>query len=500
MNELDHQRSLCPFVFSASKLDYNSAKDLIASISKLKMNHKVKNFWSLFEIFYGNGKKEKHIEKQLAEVDRWLHSLVKGLIPNKIHPFISALFLNDRNKMLKESKGISAYLPLVFAAPSKLQEEVKSVPSFFSNKSFQFGEHEILGETIWQLLMGDVSGMMSVDVPWELLFALHYWHYVGEADIKAAFQVFANIDLKQTYQNIDKDPIFLLLDFYSKDSKDSRDLVNIASYLPPIDCYLFLKIAQKIFKKIGFQDDPFITAMKTAIFQLMKMKCYKEAIFILNGENYNNDADVDRLARRLASIKTKLTETEEYLIEASKSDEGSEGAITKKEIYRYKGVKARELQEVFPINKSLKIAGRVVDFFLESTKQPDFEVQFFFEALDQAYNVYLQKAMKTGEGLDKLFEWAPKFAEKEEETADYDCLQIYKIFEAIKQAQEGEIVDPNLLKEIATDITHTKRHSFRFKYYVISELINQPNAFELFSESTSAPRDKLLELIKTAYT
>ncbi|OHT01516.1 hypothetical protein TRFO_31605 [Tritrichomonas foetus] len=579
MNEIDHQNALCQYIDNLKGLNYTSAKQLINDICQIKMSRKDNSFWTLLYILFGDIEEEE--QSQL--IVSWFNKITQHHLPKNIHPFLRHLFTNQKKEACHYTNEIFPYLSLIFASPSKNPTEAKNVPSFLQDQNYEYGNDSINGSSIWAMIMGDIKPLQKYNISWQLLFALHFWYSVGEADLKTAFQTFSLVDQSpKLMEETKNDPIYLLLRLCSESSATVKSAANvkvkanvadvaivtdISSLLPPLDCLFFMRICQAL-ELYPYQDDAMDAANKVAVYQLMRMGRVNAAVTLMSDDQFTNDTDSLKLARFAATASRELDDTERHIIQSCE-------AVTEKEIFRFKGVKARLLMETFhstqPIQKftqqnndnsnihdddddanannsfqnvqlkdeekqfqqscfyfglnsinnntwqqninsnkrnaeefdesecSLEYAARVTDLFLHAAEFPEYEIQYLTEANYQAYDVYLKKAMKLGKGIDRIFDWAPTFKKRLDEMDSYDFLQTTVIIEALKAAENGETIDPSLLSDISEDIMNPFRHCFRFRHFVASRLLNQPNGFKLFSIADPTPKDKLLELIPKAF-
>lgn len=552
--ELDHQHDLVPLLKNLYDISYKSAKDLLHEIASLEMETSLKLFWRLACILYDDDQDE--LQNNFNE---WIHEAIRDIVPkeSECHPFIHALFLNDTEKLIKAANKINPYLALIFDSPTKKIEIAKKVPSILKDKNFKYGENTIPGAAVWALIMGDVSQILTLKLPWVLLFTLHYWNSDESisSSLLTAFQSFCDTN-KFIIQDNEQDPIFLLLKYYSIDhatNSADKKLADVASLLPPLDMFFFLKMFKAMDHNVS--ENSISLALNIAEYQLIQMDCLEETVDILNNHTKDSSQEILQLAQYVASPEDQLTKIEKYMIKSCPD------VLNKRYMYLFKGNKTQILQEEFNSNKSLDYAGRATDFFLEAagisqikqaasstnsytdsttnstnsnsnsndsndsdqstndsnsngfnvddSNNNDFESDDFDqEEIDpenlqianyQAYNVYLVKAMMKGEGLNKLFQWSGKFAKYPDMADISDGTQIYKIFEAIKVAEKGEVVDQSLLETIADEIKLNTKLYTRFRYYVASQFYKQPNGFALFSENEMTPKEKLLEIYEDAF-
>lgn len=516
--EIDHQRDLVPLLEKLYDISYVSAKELLHEIADLPMESNLKLFWKLACILYDD--EQDQIQNNF---NKWVCEAVHDTIPFDCHPFLRALFLNDTEGKIKEAKKIHPEFQLVFYSSKKNIKDAKKVPPFLQNKSFKYGRESIPGSSVWALIMGDTTQILSLKLPWVFLFTLHFWNSGNE--ISSFYDT-----MKSENKNHEQDPIYLLMKYYSKIYPPNDGdilLADIASLLPPLDMFFFLKIFQAIDNNVS--ENSISLALNIVQYQLIQMDYLDESIDLLsnNTKDSGQDKFIFQLAQYISSPEPKLTKTEKHMIEKC-SD-----VIDKRYMYLYKANKAQILQE-FNSSKSLEYAGRATDFFLESAGITRFKQEtnsststtnssnsndsndsdsnefdseneeidpFNFQYANyQAYDVYLVKAMIKGEGLDKLYEWSGIF-EKHQDAADMsDGTQTYQMaFEAIKLSDKNEIVDQSLLERIADAIKKNTKLYIRFRYYVASKLYKQPNGFALFSEFELIKKDKLLEIYEEAF-
>ena len=355
--ELDHQRDLVPLLEKLYSLSYRSAKELLHEIDSLNMETALKLFWRLACILYDDEQ-----DKLQSNFDSWIHEAIHDVVPNDCDEFLHALFLNDINEKIRLAQNISPELAFVFVSPTRKIEDAKNVPSFLNDRHFKYGENTIPGSAVWALIIGDISHFFSLNLPWIFLFTLHYWN--SDDSIKSSLLTAFLSFTKATQSKIkihEQDPIYLLMKYYSRDFPQNyadKILSDIASLLPPLDMFFFLKIFQAMNHDVS--ENSITLAMNIAQYQLIQMDCLIESIDILNNHTKDSSQEILQLAQYAASPERGLNKVERHLIK------NCSNVLDKKYVYFFKGSKAQILQEVFNDNKTLDYAGRATDFFLEA--------------------------------------------------------------------------------------------------------------------------------------
>ncbi|KAH0794188.1 hypothetical protein GPJ56_001791 [Histomonas meleagridis] len=447
-----------------SALNYATAKDLIKKLYDINLGTPDATFWSLCDIIWNS-------DQQQESLTNWLKDQSSIFIPD-CDPFLQALFKNDIDQAIESGRTISEEIPLILVSPRTFELKNKSPPDFLKYKSFKLGNDQLSGDSIWSLLLGDITPLQRYDLHWLLLFAIFTWYSsTDNLDFRSMFNRFSVLNNDSLSRQESESPIFCLLQHYSDSTISFAD---ISSKLPPIAGLFFLSISNQ-FEPFPTFDYVYSLSLKLSIEQLNSCNLWQYSAFLLH--TYEDISLLTQLLERFCTTFPDITEQEHFVL----SFEGFP-------IETYYQIKAQKLyfasQVEHDYSKKMHFLAKSIDF------------NFMINSIENAHllimNEYLPLMGNYEEGEEQLFNWCNVISnisdlDNEEIKNDFQMLELYK-----KVSENNEISEDEM-KFIGENLENGwSCFAIRRKYCHLC--MKQIGAFEALVRVDAVPKDELLSL------
>ena len=453
-------------------IEYKSkfvAKEILSQLKELTGQSTSFLFWRLCAILY----LAETDEERLDQFEKWLITAVSTALPvEKIHPFLKAIFTNNRQQYQILAHEYSQFLPILTPRAKSNRFTTNQIPEYIKTQIFQYGEQEISGEDLWKLLTNDISVLEKFNMPWIVLFGLYFW-YCAEipANISHTINAFCALPISQNNRKKrnDTNSLYHILNYYSQYEKDFSQIIASLSH---VDAFFFLNIFTAIEEK-PVNHKQFCYVANNAAAVLVNKKHWEYAAVVYNIIGETEKAQL--LIQQNSSTGYDMTNNEKNLSENL--------SVNEQNILQGKANKAAYTYQLLSGNEKLNALRTAI------------ELCFAAEDINQAYYLifkeYIPLMSELGDDMLSALQWAEQFKDKglsKEMENDIRVLQI------ISNATNGMRLSQNDLQFIGS-MLEQKWETFSFRRDVCSLLLQQEEAANYLQNVDAVPRDELVSIL-----